>query len=61
MAVEVWATIQSQLSEQIMFDLKKINPKPSASSSDKSDNKVGDIIKSRVSVRALDVETLTQV
>ena len=61
MAVEVWATIQSQLSEQIMFDLKKINPKLSTSSNDKSGNKVGDIIKSRVSVRALDIKTLTQV
>ena len=46
MAVEVWATIQSQLSEQIMFDLKKINAKKSARSDDKSGSKVGNIIES---------------
>ena len=60
MAVEVWATIQSQLSEQIMFDIKKINAKQSTRSDDKSGSKVSNIIESRVSVRALDIKTSTQ-
>ena len=69
MTVELWAFIQTQLNEQIMYDVekiiektneqqKKLRKRDSSNKKDVDDKNVANILESRVSVRVLDIKTI---
>ena len=69
MTVELWAFIQTQLNEQIMYDVekiiektneqqKKLRKRDSSNKKDIDDKNVANILESRVSVRVLDIKTI---